>query len=559
MASSTQDVSQSKSNSAESPVDESLLSSDRIIDHGQQGELQDVPVDSGKGTATAMDWPGISQLGTYQDHALGHQSSSWHDLHSALHQDINDRYRGATGEDTGGDLPPVDNYTYLNTEDSLLWDFSQADASYLADPRWTLLNSNDMSSSSNHESSNNLPQSNSLSPQISLYRENSNASSWDRIPEFDLGLQSDESQTLLVVQGSISDSEKHQSLAKSSEDIASHLDKDRERTDQSKSLKRKRRGFDSSELEKINTVRQESACIRCQMLKESCGAGCPCPRCLDINATATIWRAPCFKGRITDVQLFRGKALSFPNGVRRIEAWESPRKLRITLYNVGYSGRVMPPSQRPTISVVCQQFSPLKDDVLFKKYVRGDDTISIILPAFAIPQNFLVKTAKQLRNCVDKNWDMLANELELGQDELIATALQEAIRCHEQFPLVHEALTLCIMTRLLSKSFNLTGKETLSIPEVDDPVSPYFGRRPIPPLLDAQIDQLWMQIMKKIKKNLLSELKRKIMGRRKEDWYQNFLTLLILIANLEFVYAVQNDQLNRYCLKVCHPSMKGWL
>lgn len=495
----------------------------------------------------------------YQHYGLDSGSNTWQDPMSAIHQNISDGYLYATGGDsgggpggdTGGEFPLLD-YTYFDSHESLSWEFPPADTSFLGDPMWTLMQSNEIPSNSYNESSDSLPQSNSLSPQRTLNREASNASSrsFDRIPEFDLGLHSDGSDTLLVVQGGPSDSGIRPPPTKGSDDVPVQPSKDSDSAGQSKSLKRKRRGFDSGELDKINTVRRESACIRCQMLKESCGPGCPCPRCLDINATATIWRGPCFKGRITDVQLFRGKALSFPNGIRRIEAWESPRKLKINLYNIGYSGRVMPPSQRPTISVICQQFSPLQDDVLAKKYVKGDETISIILPAFAIPHNFLVKTTKQLRICVEKNWDMLADELELGQDELIAAALQEAIRCHGQYPLVHEALTLCIMTRLLSKSFNLTGKETLGIPEVDDPVSPYFGRRPIPPLLDAQIDQLWMQIMTRIRKKLLSELKRKIMGRRKEDWYQNFLTLLILIANLEFVYAVQNDQLNRYCLKV---------
>ncbi|OAP64476.1 hypothetical protein AYL99_00448 [Fonsecaea erecta] len=394
-----------------------------------------------------------------------------------------------------------------------------------------------------------------------LRHENSETSSsgWDSLPEFDLATHSDDSQTLLVDIGT--NSSPLRSLKRPSDTESADAWDSREDlmtgggvVDQQQS-KRARRDKTLSELAKVLQVRKESACIRCQVLKESCGPGLPCLRCQEVGATATIWRTPCFKGRITDVKLFRDMALSFPDGVRRVDSWKATPKVKISLYNVGYGrGQEMEPSRRPTISVICQAFTPLPTDTLGKKYVRGDETVTILLPAYAIPGRYLKRTMTQLLATVERNWSMLANELELGQDELIAASMKEALRIHDQSPCVHDAITLCIMTRLLSKSFNLHGKESLGIATVDDPMSPYFGRKPIPPFLDAQIDQMWMQLLSKVKKRLLSELKRKIMGRKKEDWYQIFLSLIILIANLEFVYSVQNDQLRRYCLKMPRSS-----
>lgn len=310
--------------------------------------------------------------------------------------------------------------------------------------------------------------------------------------------------------------------------------------------KRKRRGYQPAELQKVNSVRNESACIRCQFLKEPCGEGSPCPRCLAIVATATVWRSPCFKGRITDVLLFRTRALSFPNGVRRKQNWASTQKFEISLYNVGYASNNPPAATRPAVSITCREFSPLPDDVLFKKWTRYSETVTLDLPAYAIPGNLLKRTSKTLSVCLQESWNLLVSELEFGHDEFLKPALREAIRCNHGSKMIHAALTICVITRLASKSFNICGKERLGIEIVEDPASPYYRRTPIPPFLDAQIDQIWMEKMGKSKKEMLSELKKKIMGRKEEDWYQIFLTLFLLIANLEFIYKVQNDQLNRY-------------
>jgi hypothetical protein len=190
------------------------------------------------------------------------------------------------------------------------------------------------------------------------------------------------------------------------------------------------------------------------------------------------------------MELFRTRALSFPNRVRRIQAWASPRKFKISLYNVGFGDNNPPAAMRPKVSLTCQEFSPLVGNVLCKKWTRNSETATLTLPAYAIPCKLLMRTSKSLSACVDESWELLVCELEFGQDEIIKSALREAIRCHHNSDMVYAALTICIITRLASKSFNITGKETLAIVKVDVPVSPCYGRTLTPPLLDAQIDQI---------------------------------------------------------------------
>lgn len=381
---------------------------------------------------------------------------------------------------------------------------------------------------------------------------------WDQVQEFDIAFHSDESALLFPSSPVVLPDHHHSSAdlvpGQGSEPLTKRNLEDR--TAAAGTLrKRKRRGFQPAKLRKVNSVRKESACIRCQFLKEPCGQGSPCPRCLAIVATATIWRGPCFKGRITDVHLFRTRALSFPHGVRRIEDWAFDHKFNISLYNIGYACSNPPATTRPTVNITCREFSPFPDDVLFKKWTRHSETVALKLPPYAIPGNLLKRTSTALSAYVYDSWDLLVSELEFGQDELIKLALREAIRCHHGSKMIDAALTICIITRLASKSFNISGNERLGIKIVHDPVSPYYGRTPVPPFLDAQIDQIWMEKMGKIKKKMLSELKKRMIGRKQEDWYQIFITLFLLIANLEFIYQVQNDQLNRYCLNVSRCSL----
>ena len=102
------------------------------------------------------------------------------------------------------------------------------------------------------------------------------------------------------------------------------------------------------------------------------------------------------------------------------------------------------------------------------------------------------------------------------------------------------------MSRLASKSFNLFGANTLGISRQEDPDCPYYQRIPIPPFLDAQIDQLWMYKMAELRKKVLTSLRAMIVKRGRQPWLKIFLTIQVLLFNLEFLYQNQNDQTKKY-------------
>jgi hypothetical protein len=87
---------------------------------------------------------------------------------------------------------------------------------------------------------------------------------------------------------------------------------------------RRRSAYAAAQRDKVNAVRKASACIRCQMLKEpvralraghgnhltssqcsDTAATEACQRCIEIASSAKIWRMPCVRARLTDVQIFR--------------------------------------------------------------------------------------------------------------------------------------------------------------------------------------------------------------------------------------------------------------
>ena len=105
------------------------------------------------------------------------------------------------------------------------------------------------------------------------------------------------------------------------------------------------------------------------------------------------------------------------------------------------------------------------------------------------------------------------------------------------------------MTRLISKSFNIvSGHEALALGlgPIGTPSSPLYGHIPIPPMLDAQMDSILMEFMKSRQKRGLSKLKTMMMSHSKENWFMIFLTVIVLLSNLEFLYEHQKEQKRRY-------------
>ena len=127
-----------------------------------------------------------------------------------------------------------------------------------------------------------------------------------------------------------------------------------------------------------------------------------------------------------------------------------------------------------------------------------------------------------------------------------------------------DALHLAIMTRLISKSFNVvSGPEAFKLAPIGNPSPnpsfPFHERIPIPRMLDCQLDSILMEAMKHRQKHGLSKLKAIMMSHSRENWLMIFLTVLVLLSNLEFLYENQNKQKERYGTTVSRPYLPNEL
>lgn len=105
--------------------------------------------------------------------------------------------------------------------------------------------------------------------------------------------------------------------------------------------------------------------------------------------------------------------------------------------------------------------------------------------------------------------------------------------------MLSNALQVAVLSRLASKTFSIRGEKDLGIPSDEHPLSPYLGRKPVPVMVDREMFLTWLYLMNKKQKVVLAQLKRKIMLRKRELWFEIFLTVFVLMSNLEFCYQHQ--------------------
>ena len=256
--------------------------------------------------------------------------------------------------------------------------------------------------------------------------------------------------------------------------------------------------------------------------------------------------------------------MSFPNGLPALkELAITKRNVRLLLYNVGPADPSVSPELRPRLELVCREFPDTPNIRSVKSWTKGSRKIDIHLPNCVMTTRQYTETAKNMDALVEAEYEKLVSELAIGQDDIVSRTLSEAVRQSKKvsnpprrtslptnlfikcLP-VRNALHLSILSRLASKSFNIYGQETLGIRQELDPECPYYGRIPIPPLLDAQLDHMLMDKMEILKKSVLSELRRMIAGQGRKHWFKIYLIMSILLFNLEFVYQNQCRQIQRY-------------
>jgi hypothetical protein len=88
-----------------------------------------------------------------------------------------------------------------------------------------------------------------------------------------------------------------------------------------------------------------------------------------------------------------------------------------------------------------------------------------------------------------------------------------------------------------------------------DPNSPYYGKVPVTPVMDFQIDNITIcKILLPLRKQILQELQKKVLENRRKDFLEIFLTMYILLHNIELTIAHDRWFAQRWNCEVGHRS-----
>lgn len=114
-----------------------------------------------------------------------------------------------------------------------------------------------------------------------------------------------------------------------------------------------------------------------------------------------------------------------------------------------------------------------------------------------------------------------------------------------------DTLRLFVAARFIEDQWRVCGgHENLDMRDETDEESPYFGKTPVTPIIDFQIDSIVINtILKPLKSKILQTLQEKILKTKPDmDWLEIKITTFILLTNLEWCVRHDNEFARRYAL-----------
>ncbi|KAI1127106.1 hypothetical protein F5Y10DRAFT_243431 [Nemania abortiva] len=304
------------------------------------------------------------------------------------------------------------------------------------------------------------------------------------------------------------------------------------------SPKRKRGAFDNEGRSKVKKVRRLGACLRCRIYRLACNEELPCLNCVKVKDKQKVYRGPCIRPNIFDVQSFR--AGDGDNGQLRSilpeYRWLPGRQTKVVTIRWPFLAQ----DNDPILSVTCQLFTPQVGQNIMEEYSIGKVVRQIELPPWACRDT---KTAqKNIRLLLEESQSRLESKIfETLEDPIMKLTWIEAKRFQNAHnsTLVAKAFQVFAGAMLNSKYPMSVKDNVFGVPEESE--IPYFcGKLPLPAQLTYQIQTMVSLGMREVQAKLLKELKSRIFHKdRQRHWYEVYLTVFVLLATIEFVYRVQ--------------------
>jgi len=196
------------------------------------------------------------------------------------------------------------------------------------------------------------------------------------------------------------------------------------------------------------------------------------------------------------------------------------------------------------------------------------------LPPFCLA--YMDHMKKSVCDYIRNSWCSYLREVTFGSDPIALAILLEAQKLsisdkvwyfgqHSmknpltsfQTSVVLKALKLLAVNRMIELDWVICGTETLGQLPVSDPESPWYGKVPITPVMDTQLDQIVIQeFLNPLRADLLRDLQNKMYAKQKGNWFEIFLVTFILCLNTEWLLRHSRMNAKRYGARQRYNSMK---
>ncbi|EMT73567.1 hypothetical protein FOC4_g10002053 [Fusarium odoratissimum] len=298
------------------------------------------------------------------------------------------------------------------------------------------------------------------------------------------------------------------------------------------------RGPFTEEARKATAIaRKRGVCEKCRGMKVRCimpeNPYEPCLRC----SRLTILKRPCIRVNLHELPLHRlGSTRD-----NKLYEWLSIKDVMNASLNIDLDRHTIKLTQGfdCEVEVTVSKFQPLPGDKTSYPWRDSAGNQRMLeLPHYYIAD--MDSHQRVIDEYNQKSYKVYIQRLLKGKSPLMIWTLQEAIRFSEthQSSLVKDSLRLWAGSRLTELPWMICGEHTLSQIPVQDLECPRSGTIPIPPIMDTQMDHLVIKnIMTPLRQRILAGLQAKIMERKRENWYEIYLTTFVLLSNMERQFA----------------------
>ncbi|PVH98876.1 hypothetical protein DM02DRAFT_656926 [Periconia macrospinosa] len=231
--------------------------------------------------------------------------------------------------------------------------------------------------------------------------------------------------------------------------------------------------------------------------------------------------------------------------------WAKPLRMQmkwITRQHVVLSVRYAALSEdSPYISLKCSHFEPEDSDIVHRKWGNQPQQIREIPSYCAVDVTEIFSQLEELIQGYTQYYyrQMNINPWKVPGIEpstipnIVTSTFKIALKYQERSRIVRDAVRIWIGSRLCAAKRTLLSEESLGMSVINVEDAPDFGHIPIPPMLDYQLDTIMIQWMESGMKQMLKQLWSILLKRHKKDWFEVYLSIFILIHNLEVVFECQ--------------------